>query len=123
MLSSRELNYSVVGILMTLPILYYFAGRAGPVTTADLWAGMLRYVPVWAVVWGATYLMRLLLVKWPPLAQVLLCAPVGLIGGLIIIFALAPLRRTALELFDILKELVLRRACSNKANQASVSII
>ena len=50
-------NYSVVGILMTLPILYYFAGRAGPVTTSDLWTGMLRYVPVWAVACGTTWLM------------------------------------------------------------------
>jgi PST family polysaccharide transporter len=107
--------YSVVGILIGLPTLYYFAGRVGPVTTADLWAGMLRYLPVWAVVCGTTYLMRLIVAKSPPLAQVVLCTPIGLIGGLILIFAVAPLRRTALELADILKELVLRRSSSNRA--------
>ena len=29
--------YSVAGLFIGVPILYYFAGRQGPVTTADLW--------------------------------------------------------------------------------------
>jgi PST family polysaccharide transporter len=105
--------YSVVVIFISLPILYYFAGRAGPVTTADLWVGMLRYVPVWAVVCGTTYSMRLLLASSAPLVQLVICAPVGLIAGAILICTLTPMRRTALSLVDILKELKSRRVSSN----------
>ena len=105
--------YSVAVILMSLPILYYFAGRAGPVTTADLWAGMLRYVPVWVVVCGTTYSMRLLMASSPPVVQLVICAPVGLIAGVILIYILSPLRRTALSLVDILHELKSRIVSSN----------
>ena len=105
--------YSAGGILMSLPILYYFAGRAGPVTTADLWAGLLRYVPVWAVVCGATYSVRLLVANSAPLVQLVICAAAGLIAGVILICILTPMRRTALSLVDILQELRARRVSSN----------
>src|SRR5438876_149216 len=97
--------YSVAVILMSLPILYYVAGRAGPVTTADLWAGMLRYVPVWVVVCGTTYSMRLLMANSAPVVQLVVCASVGLMAGAILIYILTPIRRTALSLVDILQEL------------------
>jgi PST family polysaccharide transporter len=105
--------YSVAVILISLPILYYFAGRAGPVTTADLWAGMLRYVPVWAVVCGATWVMRLLFANSAPFVQLVVCAPIGLIFGAILIYIMAPMRRTVLSLVDILQELKSRSASSN----------
>jgi O-antigen/teichoic acid export membrane protein len=105
--------YSVVMILISLPILYYFAGRAGPVTTADLWAGILRYIPLWAVVCGTTYSMRFLLANSVPLVQLVICGSVGLIAGAILIYILTPMRRTALSLVDILRELKSRIVSSN----------
>jgi PST family polysaccharide transporter len=101
--------YSVAGLLVGLPVLYYFAGREGPVTTADLWNGFFRYLPLWAVVCGATWVMRLLFANSAPLLQLVICAPVGVIAGVVLIFILAPMRRVALGLIGILRELRARR--------------
>src|SRR5207253_3982747 len=101
--------YSAAGLLVGMPVLYYFAGRKGPVTTGDLWIGIVRYLPLWAVVCGATYSMRLLFANSAPLVQLVICVPVGLIAGVILICILTPMRRTALSLVDILQELKSRR--------------
>jgi len=42
-----------------------------------------------------------------------ICTPVGLVAGLILICILTPMRRVALDLVDILKELKSRRVSSN----------
>jgi PST family polysaccharide transporter len=104
---------SAAGLSIGLPALYYFAGREGPVTTADLWIGLFRYLPLWAVVCGTTYAMRLVFANSAPFVQLLLCAPVGLIAGGILIWVLTPMRRTALSLVDILQELKSRRISAN----------
>ena len=101
--------YSAAGLLVGMPVLYYFAGRKGPVTTGDLWIGIVRYLPLWAVVCGTTYSMHLLVASSAPLVQLVVCAPVGLFAGLILIWVLTPMRRTALGLVDILRELKSRR--------------
>jgi PST family polysaccharide transporter len=105
--------YSSVGLLIGLPVLYYFAGRQGPVTTADLWIAIFRYLPLWAVVCGTTSLMRIHFANCAPLVQLVICAPVGLIAGAILICIVAPMRRAALGLVDILQELKPRRVSSN----------
>jgi O-antigen/teichoic acid export membrane protein len=100
---------SVMGLLVGVPTLYYCAGRTGPVRTSDLWIGFLRYVPLWIVVCGTTYCIRLLIPGAAPLVQSAVCIPVGLIAGAILISTLAPMRRVALGVFDILGELKRRR--------------
>ncbi len=105
--------YSAAGLLVGMPVLYYFAGREGPVTTGDLWIGIVRYLPLWAVVCGTTHSMRLLFASSNPLVQLVVCAPVGLLAGLILIWVLPPMRRTALGLVDILRELKSRRVSSD----------
>jgi PST family polysaccharide transporter len=104
---------SAAGLLVGMPVLYYFAGRKGPVTTGDLWIGIVRYLPLWAVVCGTTYSMQLLVASSAPLVQLVVCAPVGLLAGLILIWVLTPMRRTALGLVDILRELKSRRVSSD----------
>jgi hypothetical protein len=78
---------SAVGLFMVVPVLYYMAGREGPVTTADLWFGLLRYVPLWAVVSGVTFLMLMLSRQFRPIVQLTICAPVGLLAGATMIYA------------------------------------
>src|SRR5439155_5420728 len=85
--------YSAVSLFTGMPILYYFAGRKGPVTTADLWSGFFRYLPLWIVVCGVTWLVRLLLVNSPPLVQLVVCAPVGLFAGTVLICVVPSMRR------------------------------
>lgn len=105
--------YSVTSFLIALPVLNYFAGRLGPVTRSDLWFVILRYLPLWAVVCGTTYSMCLLVGDSSPLVQLVVCAPVGLIAGLTLIWVIAPMRRTAAGLVDILRELKSRRVSSD----------
>ena len=97
--------YSVGGLFIGVPILFYFAGRQGPVTTADLWSAIFRYLPLWIVVCGVTWLLRLLVMNSAPLVQLLVCAPVGLLAGAILICVVPSMRRVAFSLLDILLEL------------------
>jgi O-antigen/teichoic acid export membrane protein len=104
---------SIIGIVIGLPVLYYFAGRRGPVTTGDLWKGVLRYIPLWAVVCCSAYLVRGFYPNAKPLMQLVICAPVGIIAGVILIWVLTPMRRVAFGLLDILRELKFSRGLPN----------
>jgi len=105
--------YSVAGLSIGVPILFYFAGRQGPVTTADLWTVVFRYLPLWIVVCGVTWLVRLLFVTSAPLVQLLVCAPIGLLAGAILIYLVPSMHRVAFSLVDILRELKSRTSFSN----------
>jgi len=59
-----------------------------------------------------TWLVRLLLVNSPPLVQLVVCAPFGLLAGTILIWMVGPMRRTALGLTNILQELISRKILS-----------
>jgi len=102
--------YSAAGLLIGMPMLYYFAGRQGPVTTADLWNGISSYLPLWVVVCGVTWLARRFVVDSSPLMQIVLAAPIGFLAGATLIWMVTPMRRTALELISILQELRVYRA-------------
>ena len=97
--------YSTAGLLFGTPAVFYFAGRCGPVTTADLWSAIFRYLPLWIVVCSVTWLVRLPLVNSRPLVQLVVSAPLGLFAGAILICVVPPMRRVALSLVDILLEL------------------
>src|SRR6266446_10744916 len=105
--------YSTVSLFIGVPIVFYFAGRHGPVTTADLWSTIFRYLPLWIVVFGVTWLVRLLVMNSGPLVQLLVCAPVGLLAGAILVYLVPSMRRVAFSLVDILRELKSRTTFSN----------
>ncbi|PYK17560.1 MAG: lipopolysaccharide biosynthesis protein [Verrucomicrobia bacterium] len=107
------ISYSVGGLFIGVPTLFYFAGREGPVTTADLWGGIFRYLPLWIVVCGVTWLVHLLFLSSAPLVQLVVCAPVGLLAGAILIYLVPSMRRVALSLVDILRELKSRTSFPN----------
>ena len=104
---------SIIGVVIGLPVLYYFAGRRGPVTTGDLWKGILRYIPLWTVTCGSAYLARGFYPNAKPLMQLIICTPVGLIYGIILVCIVAPMRRMAWTLVDIVQELKFGRVFRN----------
>jgi O-antigen/teichoic acid export membrane protein len=106
---------AVIGTVIGLPALYYYAGRRGPVRTVDLWKGVLRYIPLWLTVSGSTYLLLGCFPQAKPLIQLIICAPVGSICGIILICMVAPMRRMAWQLRDILHELKFRRTVPGQA--------
>jgi PST family polysaccharide transporter len=97
--------YSISCLLIQLPVLYHIAGRSGPVSSADLWAGFLRHLPLWGVVCGATWLMNVWVANAAPLVQLFVCAPAGLLAGAAFICVYAPTRRVAVSLLSIFQEL------------------
>jgi O-antigen/teichoic acid export membrane protein len=97
-------SYSSFCLLIALPVMYYIAGRHGPVTTRDLWSRFFKHVPLWMLVCGATWLTRKLVINLPPLVQLSICVPVGILVGFAFIGGYGPERRTALELFAVLRD-------------------
>jgi len=97
-------SYSAFCFLIALPVLYYIAGRRGPVTTRDLWSRFFRHLPLWGFVCGATWLTSHLVGGMPPLAQLLICGPAGLLAGAVFIFLYPPSRRAATIMLDALRQ-------------------
>ena len=46
--------FSASGILIRLPIMFYLAGRDGPVSAADQWNSMFATLPCWFAAYGGT---------------------------------------------------------------------
>jgi PST family polysaccharide transporter len=108
--------FSVSGLLVRLPYMYYQVGRQGPVRTMDLWLRFFQHLPVWIVSLGATWVMRLLVKDSSPLMQLLICGPAGLLAGLAVTFSLRPTRRTALYMLTTMSEFFGRRRGVSEAH-------
>jgi PST family polysaccharide transporter len=76
------LSVAISNILIRMPIVYYLAGRSGPVSTMDLWMGFLSHVPCWGTVFLSTFLIHKAVENLPPFVQLLVCAPVGTGAGI-----------------------------------------
>jgi PST family polysaccharide transporter len=102
--ASVAIAYSISGFCVQMPVLFHLAGRVGPVTRADLWSVFFRYLPVWAVVCGATALVDHFVANLAPLVRLLICCPAGFLVGIGFIWLYAPTRRTALNLIGIVRD-------------------
>ena len=92
------ISYSAFCLLIQLPIVYYLAGRSGPVSARDLWAGFIRQLPVWVIVCAVTWLVRSPIPDDQPFKELFIAAPSGLFAGVALIFVYPPARRVALKL-------------------------
>ena len=101
--------FSVSSLVVRLPLWYFIVGRRGPVRTADLFAVFFRHIPVWIVSFFATWLTRTQVASLGPLAQLLICAPVGFIFCAAFICSFSAQRRVAINIFQMLSELKKRR--------------
>src|SRR5208282_3769607 len=107
------------GLLGALPYTYYKTGRQGPVNTWDLWLVFLKHLPVWAVVFGTTFMTHLLVEDMNPLMQLLICVPAGLLAGTAIIFSLGHTRQTAFQILHAASDFIARRKLDRQsANQS-----
>jgi O-antigen/teichoic acid export membrane protein len=96
--------FSVSSLVVRLPLWYFIVGRRGPVRTSDLWGVFFRHLPVWIVVFFVTWLTHILALSLSPLAQLLVCTPVGLGAGAAFICSFSRQRHVAIHLFDTLKK-------------------
>jgi O-antigen/teichoic acid export membrane protein/glycosyltransferase involved in cell wall biosynthesis len=99
------ISYSASCLLIQLPIVYYLAGHSGPVSTADLWIGFLRQLPVWGIVTLVAWLVRLPIPDDQPFKELFIAAPAGFLAGAAFIFVYPPARRVAVNLFSTLRGL------------------
>jgi PST family polysaccharide transporter len=75
-------SLAIISLVIRLPIVYYIAGKQGPVSTRDLWMGFLTHLPCWITVFGVTSLTYRVMANARPIVQLLVCCPVGvLVGG------------------------------------------
>jgi O-antigen/teichoic acid export membrane protein len=97
-------SYSIAGLIVLLPIVYYTAGRRGPVNTVDLWRASLRALPVWFVVAATTFIARWFLADEPLLVKLAASGTAGLCMGLAFVWAYPPTRETAIGLTKTIRE-------------------
>lgn len=98
------MSFSLSGLLLRLPILYYNVGRKGPVSTRDLWSRFFAHLPLWLAVFAVTWGTRWFVAGAPSWLQLLICVPVGGIAGAAFICASGPQRRVAIYLWQSLRE-------------------
>jgi len=97
-------SYAAYCLLAALPLVYYGAGRRGPVTTRDLWIHFFKHVPLWCLVYGTTWLARRFLLQSPPLIQLLVCGSAGLLVAVAYIWIQSPSHQAVVVLFDAVRE-------------------
>jgi PST family polysaccharide transporter len=97
--------FSCVALLVRMPILFYVAGRRGPVSTSDLWTRLLRHLPLWAVMLVATWSMRTVLGHSHVLTELVICGSVGILAGGIFIWVSPKQRKVATDILDSVREL------------------
>jgi O-antigen/teichoic acid export membrane protein len=97
--------FSATGLMVRLPILYYIAGRRGPVSTSDLWTRFFRHLPLWVLMLLTTCSARAMVADLRPLTQLLICAPIGVLFGMACIWLFQPQRKVAMHLLDTAREL------------------
>jgi PST family polysaccharide transporter len=89
-------SLAITSIAIRMPIVYYIAGRRGPVGTFDLWKAFLAHLPCWGIVYITTSVAYRLVQGYSPLSQLMLAAPIGLaVGGALILLLRRP-RQSAL---------------------------
>lgn len=100
---------AIVGLFFRLPIVYYFSGRRGPVSTGDLWKAFFSHLPCWVTVYLSTALAYTTVKNAHPIIQLLVCVPIGLAVGAALALAFPRLRRSALYAWNTARSAVLKQ--------------
>ena len=102
-------SVAIASMVIRLPIAFYFAGRRGPVTTGDLWLAFFLHLPCWGTVYLATTLGLMMVKDAAPLVQLLVCGPIGLGAGVVLVLMLRRPRQSALYAWNALRSAAVRQ--------------
>jgi O-antigen/teichoic acid export membrane protein len=94
---------AITTMALRLPIVYYFAGRSGPVGTRDLWMAFLSHLPCWGGVYLATALAQRMMMNASPIVQLIVCVPIGLAAGTLIFLLFRRPRESAFYIWNIVR--------------------
>jgi O-antigen/teichoic acid export membrane protein len=103
------ISLAVASLVIRLPVVYYMAGRSGPVSSSDLWIGFLSHLPCWGGVYLATRLARMLVEHSAPIVQLLVCAPIGLVAGVALMLIFRRPRQSAGYAWNTVKSSLMRQ--------------
>jgi O-antigen/teichoic acid export membrane protein len=103
------LSLALVSAIIRLPIVYYIAGRSGPVSTGDLWLSFLSQLPAWGTTYVATLLARIAVGNFSPIVQLLVCAPTGLLVGGALLLPFRRNRENVFFVFNTLKGVIMQQ--------------
>jgi len=102
-------SLAITSLLIRLPLVYYIAGRRGPVGTRDLWRGFLSHVPCWGAVFLTTTLAYKTVEHAAPIVQLLVCGPIGLGAGATLILMFPRPRQSAFFAWSAIKSALITR--------------
>ena len=93
-------SYALVGFIIATPLLFWFVGRRGPVTTGNLWNQWLPYLALAGVVAITCIGLRYSFNLVGPVPGLLVVIPGSLVAGGSICVAIPQCRRAALDLIQ-----------------------
>ena len=106
------LHWGLLGVVIAIaiattairmPVVYYFAGRVGPVCTRDLWMAFLSHSPCWGAVYLSAFLAQMMMKNASPIIQLIVCVPVGLAGGAVLLLAFRRPRESVFYLWHTIR--------------------
>jgi O-antigen/teichoic acid export membrane protein len=100
---------AITSMVIRMPMVYYFAGRRGPVATGDLWMAFFSHLPCWGTVYLATTLGHMMLKDAAPIVQLLVCGPIGLGAGALLVLMFRRPRQSASYAWNTLRSAVVRQ--------------
>jgi PST family polysaccharide transporter len=100
---------AITGMAIRLPLVYYLAGRRGPVSMGDLWMGFFSHLPCWGAVYLATSLGQMMLKDSAPIVQLLVCGPIGLGAGAVLFMLFRRPRQTAVYVWHTIRNLYVQQ--------------
>jgi len=103
-------SFAIISMVIRMPLVYYIAGRSGPVSTSDLWSGFFSQLPLWASVYLMTMLARMAFQNMAPALQLLLCTPIGIVGGAILMLPFRRSRENAMYAWNMIRGTLVQRS-------------
>jgi PST family polysaccharide transporter len=97
------ISVAIVSLFVRMPIVYYIAGREGPVRTRDLWLGYFSHLPCWGAVFLTTTLIYKVFPHSAPIIQLLICVPIGLGMGFALFMLLPRPRQSVFFAWSTIK--------------------
>jgi PST family polysaccharide transporter len=95
---------AITGLAIRLPMVYYFAGRSGPVTIRDLWKGLLQHLPCWGAFYLTTSLALMMMKQAAPVIQLFVCGPIGALAGAVLVLMFRRPRQSAFYAWSIVRD-------------------
>jgi O-antigen/teichoic acid export membrane protein len=96
-------SVAIYSVVFRMPVAYYIAGRTGPVRTRDYWSSILSHLPCWGALFVATYVPYRFVQNAAPLVQLLICVPIGIVGGGALILLFRRPRESAFYAWNIFR--------------------